>query len=159
MGQMQFKQKVKMMSVKNVNEVLLVGYVGRDCEVRSLSTGTKVGNFSMATSRSWKVGEEWKSESTWHNVVIWGKDSDKSNLITKGSAVMVRGRISVEKWTDKTGIEKQTNKINAYSVEILVNEKSGQSAYQGQGPQQTARESLANREVAEIDSFDDDLPF
>ena len=147
------------MGIKNVNEVLLVGYVGRDCEVRALSSGTKVGGFSMATSRSWKVGEEWKSESTWHNITIWGKDTEKSDLIKKGSAVMVRGRISVEKWTDKSGIEKQTNKINAYSVEILVNEKSDKSGSAYQGPQKPARDSLANREVADIDSFDDDLPF
>ena len=148
------------MGVKNVNEVLLIGYVGRDAEMRALSTGTKVANFTMATSRGWKKGDSWENETTWHNITMWGRDAENSAEITKGKAVMVRGRISIEKWTDNAGIEKQTTKIVAYSVNVLVNFNSESGSYQGRSPAGPSAPAVdKSREVATMDDFDDDLPF
>ena len=58
--------------MSGVNKVILVGNLGKDPEVRSLESGTKVASFSLATSESYKNKEGQKVDQTeWHNVVMW----------------------------------------------------------------------------------------
>ena len=142
------------MSIKSINEVLLVGFAGRDAEVRTTTGGSKVGDFSLATRRNWKKNEEWQNETTWHNVSVWGREAEKTSRIKKGTAVMVRGRISVENWTDNNGVERTKNKIVAYSIEMLVHDKSP-----GGSTNSPAYKPVSERVIAAPDDFDDDLPF
>ena len=149
------------MSVKYINEVTLIGYAGRDAEVRNTTGGKAVVSLNLATTRNWKGNNgEWENETTWHYVTVFGYVAEKAKLVAKGMPVMVRGRISNEKWTDKTGAERNTTKIIAYSVELLVNDKT-LAGYSGSGPAQPAqpKQTMKDREVQNVDDFDDDIPF
>ena len=54
------------------NKVMLVGNLGQDPEIRTLETGNKVVNFTLATKDNYKNSEGQKiNETTWHNIVAW----------------------------------------------------------------------------------------
>jgi single-strand DNA-binding protein len=107
----------------SVNRVILVGNLGKDPEVRSLQSGGRVCNLSIATSESWKdkaTGER-KEAVQWHRVAIFN-----DNLVTiaekylrKGSKVYIEGQLETRKWTDQQGVEK-------YSTEVVLKQFRGE---------------------------------
>lgn len=114
-----------------MNIAILVGRVGKDPEVRTLSNDNVVSNFSLATTENYKdKSGEWQESTEWHNV---SKFSDLSYL-NKGDLVEVSGSIRTRKHE-----EKYYTSINAKSVKRLS--KSGENS---------SEKSKEN---------DDDLPF
>ena len=69
-----------------VNQVTLVGYLGGAPEQNK---GCTV--LSLATKRSWKDGDDWKSETEWHRIVAWGKLGEAVKPLAKGDHVQVEG--------------------------------------------------------------------
>ena len=61
--------------VGSVNKVILLGNLGRDPEIRSMQSGNRMANFSIATSKRWKdkATQEQKDKTSWHNVVVFGE--------------------------------------------------------------------------------------
>ena len=58
----------------NLNQLTIIGFIGRNAETKSLPSGTPVIKFSVATTRSWKDEKgEWKDKTQWHNVVAFGQ--------------------------------------------------------------------------------------
>jgi len=106
---------------RSLNKVTLIGNLGNDPEVRSITGGSRVATFSLATSRSWNNPSGEKQEKTeWHRCVVWNtKGSQLADVVEKyvkkGDKVYVEGRIEYRQWEDK---EKQTR----YSTEINVRE-------------------------------------
>ena len=83
------------------NHVSLIGRLGRDPEVKEVN-GKKVMNLSIATSKSWKVGEEWRQETEWHRVSLWGSNAESlSEKLKKGSLAAVEGEIHYGNGKDK----------------------------------------------------------
>jgi single-strand DNA-binding protein len=76
-----------------VNKVIIVGHVGKDAKVSETKTGTPITSFTIATDRSRKVGDTWESTAEWHTVITYGDVAKSAERITKGSLVMVEGRI------------------------------------------------------------------
>ena len=101
----------------SVNKVILVGNLGADPEVRTLPSGSKVVNLSVATSESWrdKNSGERKEKTEWHRVVIFNEGLAKiaEQYLKKGSKVYLEGALQTRKWTDQQGVEK-------YSTEVVL---------------------------------------
>src|SRR6201999_2702732 len=99
----------------SVNKVILVGNLGRDPEVRRLTSGDPVVNLSIATSESWrdKASGERKEKTEWHRVVIFNENLSKvaEQYLRKGSKVYLEGQLQTRKYTDKDGSEKYTPEI------------------------------------------------
>ena len=106
-----------------VNKVILVGNLGRDPDVRRMTSGEPVVNLSVATSESWrdKSSGERKERTEWHRVVIFNENLAKvaEQYLRKGSKVYLEGQLSTRKYTDKDGAEK-------YSTEIVLNRFRGE---------------------------------
>ena len=105
----------------SVNKVILVGNVGKDPEVRRMTNGDAVVNFSVATSESWKTKDgERKEKTEWHRVVSFNEHLNKviEAYVKKGSKVYLEGSLQTRKWTDKDGAEK-------YSTEITLQKFNG----------------------------------
>src|SRR6185437_3751676 len=104
-----------MVMAGSVNKVILVGNLGRDPEVRRLTSGDPVVNLSIATSESWrdKASGERKEKTEWHRVVIFNENLAKvaEQYLKKGSKVYVEGQLQTRKYTDKDGSEKYTTEI------------------------------------------------
>lgn len=102
--------------MSGINKVILIGRVGRDPEIKALSSGATIATFSLATSEKWTdkdTGE--KTEKTeWHRCVAWRKLAEIiSQYVAKGSLIYVEGKLQTRSW-EKDG-EKR------YATEILVN--------------------------------------
>jgi len=101
----------------SVNKVILVGNLGADPEIRTLPSGNKVVNLSVATSESWrdKNSGERKEKTEWHRVVIFSEGLAKvaEQYLKKGSKVYLEGALQTRKYTDAQGVEK-------YSTEIVL---------------------------------------
>jgi single-strand DNA-binding protein len=99
------------------NKVQLIGHLGSKIELKTLESGKIVGNVSIATNESYKNQKGEKiSETTWHRLVIWGKNAELIEKYTdKGSEIAIEGKISNRDYSDKDGVKR-------YISEIVVNE-------------------------------------
>ena len=108
-----------------MNKVILIGRAGKDPEVRILAGGTKVANFSLATSKHFTKNGEKQSQTTWHNIVCWLKLADLAeSYIKKGDQVCIEGEIQIRDWTDKDGNKRQSFEVNCNNIELLGGKKS-----------------------------------
>jgi single-strand DNA-binding protein len=99
----------------SVNKVILVGNLGKDPEIRTLQSGTKVANLSVATSESWndrQTGER-KERTEWHRVVIFNERlaDVAERFLRKGRKVYLEGALETRKYTDQAGQEKYTTEV------------------------------------------------
>jgi single stranded DNA-binding protein len=101
----------------SVNKVILVGNLGKDPEIRTLTSGDRVANLTVATSESWRdrASGEKKEKTEWHRIVIFNDNIVKvaEQYLKKGSTVYIEGALQTRKWTDQQGVEK-------YSTEIVL---------------------------------------
>src|SRR5258708_28043840 len=99
----------------SVNKVILVGNLGADPEVRTLPSGNKVVNLSVATSDNWrhKTTGERKEKTEWHRVVIFSEGLAKvaEQYLRKGSKVYLEGQLQTRKWQDQSGQDKYTTEV------------------------------------------------
>jgi single-strand DNA-binding protein len=99
----------------SLNQVQLIGNLGKDPEVRRLGNGDPVVNLRIATSESWKdkaTGER-KEKTEWHSVVIFNENlcNVAEQYLKKGAKVFLQGKLQTRKWQDQQGVEKYTTEI------------------------------------------------
>jgi len=103
------------------NKIAVVGYLGRDPEMRYLPDSTPVCNFSVATTEKKKdMTGTLKENTIWFRIVIFGRSAEASNeYLSKGSQVYVSGRLSVNEYTSRDGENKLSLEIRADDVQFL----------------------------------------
>jgi single-strand DNA-binding protein len=106
----------------SVNKVILVGYVGKDPEVRYLDKDVAVANFTLATTergRKLQNGTEIPERTEWHNIVAWrGLAEISEKYIRKGSQLYIEGKIQTRSW-EKDGVKRYTTEIYAETINLL----------------------------------------
>jgi single-strand DNA-binding protein len=99
----------------SVNKAILIGNLGRDPEVRSTQSGSRVASLSLATSESWrdKVSGERRERTEWHRIVIFNERLVEvaEKYLRKGAKVYVEGALQTRKWADRDGTERYTTEI------------------------------------------------
>lgn len=97
------------------NNVQLLGNLGKDVELKKLDAGKSVVNFSLATNEYYKNSEGEKVEETqWHNIVAWGKLAENmEQILSKGSRVLIKGKLMQSSYEDKNGEKKYVTKVQA----------------------------------------------
>ena len=87
----------------NLNQLSIIGFLGKDVETKSLPNGTPVVKFSVATKRSWKDdNDEWQERTQWHQVVGFGDGFAKlAERLVKGTHVFVQGELTTREY-DRT---------------------------------------------------------
>jgi len=118
-----------------LNKVQLIGYVGRDAELRYTQGGSAVANFSLATSEKWRKDGEQHERTEWHRIQTWGPLAEKlvGPYVTKGRLVYVEGRIQTREWEDKEGEKRRTTEIVAQTVQLLGGKGDGSRSRQDDG--------------------------
>jgi single-strand DNA-binding protein len=121
----------------SVNKVILIGNLGKDPQVRRMTSGEAVVSFSIATTESWKdknSGER-KDKTEWHNIVIFNENLARvaEQFLKKGSKVYIEGQLQTRKWTDKDGAEKYTTEVvlQRYRGELTLMDSRGAGMDQG----------------------------
>ncbi|HEY7577016.1 MAG TPA: single-stranded DNA-binding protein [Acetobacteraceae bacterium] len=123
----------------SVNKVILVGNLGKDPEIRTLQSGTKVANLSVATGDTWndrQTGER-KERTEWHRVVIFNERlaDIAERFLRKGRKVYIEGALETRKYTDQSGQEKYTTEVvlRNYRGELTLLDSSGGGEAAGDG--------------------------
>ena len=155
----------------SVNKVILVGNLGADPEVRTLPSGNKVVNLSVATSDSWrdKNSGERKEKTEWHRVVIFNEGLCRvaEQYLKKGSKVYLEGQLQTRKWQDKDGNDKYSTEVVLQNfnsnLTMLDTRGSGGSASEasedGFGSQSPAQRKPAMAGAGKRADMDDEIPF
>lgn len=146
---------------RGVNKVILIGNCGGDPETRYLPNGNAVTNVTLATTDSWKdkqTGQQ-QDRTEWHRVVFFGKLAEiAGEYLRKGGQCYVEGRLQTREW-EKDGVKRYTTEIVVDmngTLQLLGGKQEGQA----QRPQhRQAPQAAAQRQEAQPDSFDDDIPF
>lgn len=130
-----------------LNKVILIGRLGREPEVRYMTNGEAVCNFSVATTESWKDSNGQKQErSEWHQITMYRKLAEiAGQYLEKGSQVYLEGKIQSRKYQGKDGIERTAYEIIANEMKML-----GGNA---QTPAQKQQPAQAQEDIS------DDVPF
>jgi single-strand DNA-binding protein len=149
----------------SVNKVILVGNLGRDPEVRRLTSGDPVVNLSVATSESWrdKASGERKERTEWHRVVIFNENLAKvaEQYLRKGSKVFIEGALQTRKYTDKDGAEKYTTEIvlQKYRGELTMLDGRGDSDRSDRSERPAMAGASEGGRSFERAELDDEIPF
>ncbi|OIQ81450.1 single-stranded DNA-binding protein [mine drainage metagenome] len=118
--------------MSSLNNVQLIGHLGRDPEVRYTADGNAVANLQVATTRVWKDKNGERQEDTeWTRVVFYDRRAEiASDFLKKGSQCYVEGYLRTRKWADKDGVDRYTTEVVGTDL-ILLGSKPG-SEKQGQ---------------------------
>ena len=165
----------------SVNKVILVGNCGRDPEIRYLPSGQAVANVSVATSsrRKDKNTGETIEDTQWHLVTFYDRLAEiAGEYVRKGRPIYVEGRLKYGKYTDQSGVEKNTVDIVATELQLLGGREGmggpsdGGDEGSGSAPPArrpapapraaapvAARQAPAPRPASGFDDMDDDIPF
>jgi single-strand DNA-binding protein len=104
-----------------INKVTLVGFLGRDPEVRRLENDVTVAKFSLATTEYHNdANNELKPITEWHEIVVWRQLAEQAEkILRKGAFVYLEGKITHRQYTDKDGIERVVTEIIAMMFRSL----------------------------------------
>ncbi len=131
----------------NFNKVILAGNITRDPELSYLPSQTAVVQFGLAVNRKWagKDGQN-KEETCFVDCVCFGKTAENINkYLSKGSPVLVEGRLQFDTWEAQDGTKRSKHKVNVERFQFV-----GQAAEQKQ-PKQAAPQAETEQE--------DSIPF
>ena len=108
-----------------MNTATIIGRAGQDSEIKYFESGKVKTTFSLAVGR-WD--SKTKEEVTdWYNIEVWDKQAEfAGEYIKKGRQVVVDGRISISKWTDQTGEERERFLIVANNVRLLGSKRDAE---------------------------------
>lgn len=156
-----------------LNQAQIIGYLGKDPEVRYMPSGDAVANFSIATTEKWKdkASGEVKEETTWHRITAFGRQAEiVGEYLKQGSLVFIEGKMTQRKYQDKDGAEKVSHEIRMQDMKMLSSREGGQGggSNAGQPAQRPAATPQASGQArpdrppvqrSGFDDMDDDIPF
>ena len=153
--------------VGSVNKVILLGNLGRDPDIRSMQSGSKMASFSIATSKRWKdrSTQEQKEKTSWHNIVVFGDGlvDIVEKYVKKGSKIYVEGELQTRKWQDKDGNDRYTTEvvIQGYNcnLTLLDSRNNTSNTVDNQGQDNSITDESYNSENSDSSNLDEDIPF
>jgi single-strand DNA-binding protein len=105
--------------VNSLNSILVEGNLVRDPESKTLSTGSQVCNFSIASDRFYRQNDNTEKEVSYFDVEAWARlGLACSENLKKGRGFRVVGRLKQDRWTDAEGKQKSRVMIVAEHVEF-----------------------------------------
>lgn len=118
----------------DINHVVLVGRLTRDAELRYTSSGIAVCNFAIAVNRRKKVGDDWSEETSFFDIVLWGRQGETINqYLVKGKQVAIDGELRQNRW-EQDGQSRSRIEVVATNLQLLG---GGQGQVQNSQPHQS----------------------
>lgn len=152
-----------------MNEVKLIGRIGKEPEIAKTNDGKAIVKFSVATTERWldKINNEKKEKTEWHRVVIYNAKlceiltAQKEEL--SGALVYISGKLRYEKWINQSGVEQKATSIviDAFSGNCSVLSKKNKSNIENSDPMNNMQEKNMNNGLSEFELSDDsdEIPF
>ena len=140
-----------------LNQVILIGRVGRKPEIAKTNDDKKIAKFSVATSEHWKDKEtmERKEKTEWHRVVVYSSKIAEviEQYVDEGALVCVEGKLKYDKWTNPQGQEQKftTIVVDLNGRFMMLDRKSSNSS--------NNFETKSLEPNSTDDPIDDEIPF
>ena len=144
-----------------LNEIILMGRLTRDPELRRTQSGTAVTSFSLAVDRDVK-NQDGSRDTDFIDIVAWkGTAEMVSRYFTKGRMAIVKGRLQIRDWKDKDGNNRRSAEVVASSVYFGDSKKEeSDRPTGGYKPAGSAVDAYpSDQEWAAIGEEDGELPF
>ncbi|MBZ7928670.1 single-stranded DNA-binding protein [Campylobacter sp. RM10532] len=169
------------------NKVVLVGNLTRNIEMRYGQNGNAIGASAIAVTRRFTANGEKREETCFIDISFYGRTAEIANqYLTKGSKILIEGRLRFEQWSDQNGQNRSKHSIQVENMEMLGanntpqnsgNFSNGYANYENQSydpyagqnnfektPQKMQNSNQNQEKIKEIDvdaydSDDTDLPF
>jgi len=127
-----------------INNLVLIGRLTRDAELKMTNSGLAILHFSLAVNRSQKVGDKWEKVADFFDVTTFGKQGEAvAQYMTKGTQVAIEGELRQDRW-EKDGQKHSKVAIVADNIQLLGSKDA---------PRQDTQASAAKA------VFQDDIPF
>ena len=136
-----------------INNIVLIGRLTRDVDLRHTSQNQAVGQFTLAVNRNFK-NQNGEYDADFINCVIWGKSAENfANWTKKGNLVGITGRVQTRNYENQQGQRVYVTEVVAESFQLLENRdnSANQNSMAEQMPPSFAGDPM--------DIKDDDLPF
>lgn len=134
----------------SLNHIVLQGRLTRDPELRRTGSGVAVASFCLAVDRDYNPKDGAEKEVDFIDCNAWrGTGEFVSKYFTRGSMIIVSGRLQIRNWTDKDGNKRRNAEVVADSVYFGDSKKSseGNSTYQAPNSYQGSTSAFAETEA------------
>lgn len=113
-----------------LNNVQLIGRLGKDPDMRFTPNGDGVASFSLALAEKWKTKDgEKKERTTWVDIVAWRKLAEiAAEHLRKGSKVYVEGKLQKREWEAEDGGKRSKMEVVARVILFLDSKNKGDGA-------------------------------
>ena len=154
-----------------LNHIVLMGRLTRDPELRYTQSQTPVATFRIAVDRDFPNRDGAEKQTDFIDIVAWRQSAEfVSKFFTKGSMVIVTGRLQMRDWTDRDGNKRTSAEVVADRVMFGESKRSrdenagsatrgGSDNYSNRGSYQSFDNAPAASAFSELNDTDGELPF
>jgi len=117
------------------NRVILMGNLTRVPELRHIPSGLAVSDIGLAVNDKRKLQSgEWVDEVTFVDITLWGRTAEVvCEFLTKGSPLLVEGRLKLDSWDDKEGQKRSKLKVIGETIQLLGPRSSSRGGAEEEG--------------------------
>ena len=155
--------------MSSINKAVLIGHVGKDPEIKTLQSGARLANLTLATAERWtdkQTGEK-REKVEWHRITIFNERlvDLAEKYIRKGDKIYLEGMIETRKWQDQSGQDRYSTEIvlKTFKGEIVLlsNKRDGGDSQDSHRHEQDrpVATSQGNSAPAAAELVDDEIPF
>ena len=142
-----------------MNKFIVTGNITKDAELRYTANDKAYSKFSIANNEGY--GDNKKTN--FFNCTLWGKSAENLNrFLTKGQKVLITGKVEINDYKDKEGVERKIIDINVDSfggVELLGNKAQQESGTNNDTSNNSDFSMNNNEDMTPVDDDSDLLPF
>jgi len=146
----------------DLNQITLMGNVGKEPEFHTFPSGDKIGKFSLATTERWKKDGEKQEKTQWHNVVVKDKHlvGVVERFVQKGTRIYLQGKSETRMYKDANGNDKYMTEVilPPFNGHLQI-EARGKGWSDAEGGTATSDMRGGLVEDSRDDPLDDDIPF
>ena len=147
-----------------MNQIVIMGRLTRDPELRHTPNGVAVASFSLAVDRGFSPKDGGERQTDFIDVVAWRNTAEfVSKYFAKGQMAAVTGRLQIRDWTDKDGNKRRSAEVIAENVYFTESKKSRDANLGGERIKDDFSSGfqtpVEGSDFAELDMDDEDLPF
>jgi len=147
-----------------MNQIVIMGRLTRDPELRHTTNGVAVASFSLAVDRGYAPKDGGERQTDFIDVVAWRSTAEfVSKYFTKGQMAAVTGRLQIRDWTDKDGNKRKSAEVVADNIYFTESKKSREASFGASEVKDDYGASYStpveSSDFAELDMDDGELPF
>jgi len=147
-----------------MNQIVIMGRLTRDPELRHTPNGVAVASFTLAVDRGFTPKDGGERQTDFIDVVAWRNTAEfVSKYFTKGQMAAVTGRLQIRDWTDKDGNKRRSAEVVADNIYFTESKRSRETSYSHSEMKDDLSAGYStpveSSDFAELDMDDGELPF